>query len=190
MVTKTKDFQLNEENTFKNEIIHFFNINANNSIIYIYLEIEGKRMKSEKPENNKILLKELVELKNTKKEIKCLLNEDAELKILIRIIRKYTKYFKKKSKSFYKKSENEKTNNSKKNLSPATKKLNPGMSIKDKIKLFSGEFVKKQIINNKIIPGRLIMPKIFQNDVKNNKNEDEKNKGNKNKLDKKEDKKV
>ena len=44
------------------------------------------------------------------------------------------------------------------------------MSIKDKIKLFSGEFIKRQK-NNKVLPGRLIMPKIFQNDAKPEKKE-------------------
>ena len=52
MAAKTKEFQLAEETTFKNEIIHFFNIDANNSNIYIYLEIEGKRIKSEKSKDN------------------------------------------------------------------------------------------------------------------------------------------
>ena len=52
MITKTKDFQLSAETTFKNEIIHFFNIETNKSTLYIYLEIDGKRMKSEKSKNN------------------------------------------------------------------------------------------------------------------------------------------
>ena len=51
------------------------------------------------------------------------------------------------------------------------------MSIKDKIKLFSGELIKKHInnLNNKL-PGKLIMPKIFQmdNDDNNKKIEDKK----------------
>ena len=52
MSSKTKEFQLNEETIFKNEIIHFFNINAMNSTIYIYLEIDGKKVKSEKSKKN------------------------------------------------------------------------------------------------------------------------------------------
>ena len=56
------------------------------------------------------------------------------------------------------------------------------MSIKDKIKIFTGELIKRQI-NNKVIPGRLIMPKIFQNDVKKDKKDLDK-KDNKNHLDK------
>ena len=36
-----------------------------------------------------------------------------------------------------------------------------GMTIKEKIKLFSGELIRRQL-QNKIIPGRLKIPKIFQ----------------------------
>lgn len=178
MTTKSKDFQLGEENIFKNELIHFFNINANNSIINIYLEIDGKRMKPEKPDfnSNKLLLKQL-ELKNSKKEIKCLIYEEAELKILIRIIRKYNKFFRKKSNTFYRKAEDIRRHREMQNISPAKKApkedsiiqnnsseikiTKTGISIKDRIKLFSGELIKRQK-ENKIIPGRLIIPKIFQ----------------------------
>ena len=57
------------------------------------------------------------------------------------------------------------------------------MSIKDKIKIFTGELIKRQINNNKAIPGRLIIPKIFQNDIKKDKKDLEK-KDNKNHVDK------
>ena len=205
MTTKSKDFQLSAENIFKNELIHFFNINANNSIINIYLEIEGKRMKPEKPDynSNKLSLNQLA-LKNTKKEINRLIYEDAELKMLIRIIRKYNKYFRKKSNTFYKKSEDIrrqremqnispnkkiiKEDSTKQNNSPEIKITKTGISIKERIKLFSGEFIKRQN-ENKIIPGRLIMPKIFQeNEEKNKKKETEtivNDKENNNKSDKK-----
>lgn len=202
MKLKTKEFQLNEETTFKNEIIHFFNINTNKSTINIYLEIDGKRMKSEKPENSfhKIILKELG-LKKAKKEINCLIFEDAEIKILIRIIRKYNKYFRKRSNTFYKKADDIKRQKAMqnnipdikikkkevtiKNNSPEIKTAKADMSIKEKIKLFSGELIKKKI-ENKIIPGRLIIPKIFQeNDDKNNKKENENKFENINKSDKK-----
>lgn len=178
MITKTKDFQLSAETTFKNELIHFFNIDTNNSTLYIYLEIDGKRMKSEKSKNNyyKLLLKD-IKANNVKKEINCLIIEDVELKILIKIISKYTRFFRKKSNTFYKKYEAEPENKSteKKNKSPEQKLINTkSMSIKEKIKFFSGELIKKQI-NNKIIPGRLIMPKIFRIEE----NEDKKQKDNK-----------
>ena len=180
MTAKTKDFQLNEEKIFKNEIINFFNVDADNSSLYIYLEINGKKIKSEKTNKfYKLLLNEL-KVKNTKKEFNFLILEDVELKILIKIITKYTRYFKKKSKSFYKKPEEKKVNE-RKNVSPEIKSIKAGMSIKDKIKLFSGELIKKHIYNlNNKLPGKLIMPKIFQMDNDDNKKKIE---------DKKEDKK-
>ena len=184
MSSKTKEFQLNEEITFKNEIIHFFNINAINSTIYIYLEIEGKKAKSEKSKKNfhKLILKD-IGIKNEKKEIKCFIIDDVELKILIKIINKYKSFFRRKSKSFYKKNEDERQTRERKNSLPhQSTNITPGMSIKDKIKIFSGELIKKQI-NNRIIPGRLIMPKIFQNEVKKEKKDLEK-KDNKKNLDK------
>ena len=184
MSSKTKEFQLSEETTFKNEIIHFFNINAMNSTIYIYLEIDGKRAKSEKTKKNfhKLILKD-IESKNEKKEIKCFIVEDIELKILIKIISKYKSFFRRKSKSFYKKVDDENQTRERKNSLPhQSAYVKPGMSIKDKIKIFTGELIKRQI-NNKVIPGRLIMPKIFQNDVKKDKKDLEK-KDNKNQVDK------
>ena len=52
---------MNEINTFKNEVIHFFNIDSINSSIYIYIEIEGKKIQSESTKENyyKIILKDL-----------------------------------------------------------------------------------------------------------------------------------
>ena len=184
MSSKTKEFQLNEETLFKNEIIHFFNINAMNSTIYIYLEIDGKKVKSEKSKKNfhKLILKDIGK-KNEKKEIKCFIVEDIELKILIKIISKYKSFFRRKSKSFYKKMDDENQSRERKNSLPhQTSYVKTGMSIKDKIKIFTGELIKRQI-NNKVIPGRLIMPKIFQNDVKKDKKDLEK-KDNKNQVDK------
>jgi hypothetical protein len=185
MSSKTKEFQLSEETTFKNEIIHFFNINAMNSTIYIYLEIDGKRAKSEKTKKNfhKLILKD-IEAKNEKKEIKCFIVEDIELKILIKIISKYKSFFRRKSKSFYKKVDDENQTRERKNSLPhQSAYVKPGMSIKDKIKIFTGELIKRQINNNKAIPGRLIIPKIFQNDIKKDKKDLEK-KDNKNHVDK------
>ena len=185
MSSKTKEFQLNEETLFKNEIIHFFNINAMNSTIYIYLEIDGKKVKSEKSKKNfhKLILKDIGK-KNEKKEIKCFIVEDIELKILIKIIIKYKSFFRRKSKSFYKKKDDENQSRERKNnsLPHQNAYVKTGMSIKDKIKIFTGELIKRQI-NNKVIPGRLIMPKIFQNDVKKDKKDLEK-KDNKNHVDK------
>ena len=169
MAAKTKEFQLAEETTFKNEIIHFFNIDAMNGAINIYLEIDGKKAKSEKSKINfhKLILKD-IGLKSTKKEINFFIVEDVELKILIRIINKYKTFFRKKSRSFHINVQEQSVNRTRKNSEK--KIIKPGMSIKDKIKIFSGEFIKRQT-NNKVLPGRLIMPKIFQNDIKPEKKE-------------------
>ena len=162
MTAKTKDFQLKGETNFKNAIIHFFNIDAYNSKFYIYLEIDGNKIKSQKS-NQKIYELMLNDLKkNFKKEFNLFILEDIELKILIKIITKYTRYFKKKSKSFYKKPE-EKKITERKNVSPEVKSARKGMTIKDRIKLFSGEFIKRHI-NNAKIPGKLKIPKIFQSE--------------------------
>ena len=163
MTSKTKDFQLNEEINFKNEIIHFFNIESSNSCIYIYLEIEGKRIKSENSKEKfyKLILKD-IDIKNTKKDFNAFIIEGVELKISIKIITKYTRLFRKKSSTVcIKPIENEEDITDQKNVSPQLKGFTTGMSIKDRIKLFSGQLIKKHI-NKQFIPGRLIMPKIFQ----------------------------
>ena len=177
MTSKTKDFQLNEEINFKNEIIHFFNIDANNSNIYIYLEIEGKRIKSEKSKDNfyKLILKD-INTRNIKKELNFNILEGVELKIAIKLITKYTRIFRKKSNTVYiKPNENEdNTIDDKKNVSPHLKPFTTGMSIKEKIKLFSGRIMKKHI-TKQFLPGRLIMPKIFQFENDNDNNKENKN---------------
>ena len=175
MGSKTKEFQLAEEQTFKNEIIHFFNINAINSTINIYLEIDGKRIKSEKSKQyfHKLILKD-IGIKNNKKEIKCIIVDDAELKILIRIINKYKSFLKKKSKSFHKKLEELNLMNTTPRKNTENMLIKPSMSIRDKIKIFSGEFLNRQL-NDKIIPGRLIMPKIFENEPNTDKKDIEGN---------------
>ena len=101
MISKTKEFLLNEINTFKNEIIHFFNIDSINCTLYIYLEIDGKKFKSENSKKNfhKLILRD-IGIKNEKKEIDCIIVDNAELKILIRNINKFGR---KKSNSLYKK---------------------------------------------------------------------------------------
>ena len=185
MTIKTKEFQLNEENLFKNEIIHFFNIDAFNSIINIYLEVDGKRIKAEKSKKyfHELDLSELEE-NNKKQEINCVIIEDAELKILVKIIRKYSRYFRKKSSKMiqYKNKIKKRRNKEKKNEQPPIKEIEPGMSFKEKIKIFSGEFIRKQK-ENKILPGRLKIPEIFLkgDNTKSKKKEEKKDKDKENK---------
>ena len=45
MTSKTREFKFNEIVVFENELIHFFNINPYNYLIYISLEIDGKKIK-------------------------------------------------------------------------------------------------------------------------------------------------
>ena len=180
MAIKTKEFQLNEENLFKNEIIHFFNIDAFNSVINIYLEVDGKKVKSEKSKKNhyKLVFKDFEENKK-KQEINCVIVEDAELKILVKIIRKYTRFFRKKSNTVHFRNEFKgKGYISKKNTQPPIKAIVPGMSIKEKIKIFSGELIRRQL-ENKILPGRLKIPEIFlkgEKETKDKKGKEQKEK--------------
>ena len=161
MISKTKEFLLNEINAFKNEIIHFFNIDSINCTLYIYLEIDGKKLKSENSKENyhKLVLRD-IGIKNEKKEINCIIVDNAELKILIRNINKYGR---KKSNSLYKKASEGVIIRNRGYSQPANSVLGkPSSSIKDKIKIFSGEFIKKQIIKAQVIPGKLKMPSLFQ----------------------------
>ena len=162
---------MNEINTFKNEVIHFFNIDSINSSIYIYIEIEGKKLQSKSTKENyyKIILKD-VGIKNEKKELNCKLFDNIELKILIRIINKYGI---RKSSIFQNKNIEEKSGRKRENTqkTPSIFSQN-GISIKEKIKIFSGEFINKQIFKNNVIPGKLKMPSLFRkkNDEKTNEN--------------------
>jgi len=181
LIKKTKEFFLEEINTFKNELIHFFNICKNNSCVFIYLEFEGSKYKQE---NNKINYYKLLlnDIRNEKKEIICSLFEQVELKILIRVINN------KKAKIIKFNDINTNEDNNIKIRSRFYTQLNgcanfnkPGLSIKDKIRIFSGEFIKKKIYRNENIPGKLKIPEIFlsqkndkEKNVKKEKDEDKK----------------
>jgi len=174
---------LNEINTFKNEVVHFFNIDSINSSIYIFIEIDGKKIESENTKENyyKIILKD-VGINNEKKELNCKLFDNIELKILIRIISKYEI---RKSSTFQNKIiEEEKSGRKRRNTKDAPIFIKNGISTKEKIIIFSGEFINKQILKNNVIPGKLKMPSLFKkkNKEKNNdnKNEDIKDKINDN----------
>ena len=163
MSSKSKEFQLNELVTFKNEIIHFFNVDGINSTINIYLEIDGKKTKSEKSKKNfhKLVLKE-IGIMQVKKEVSFFIVDGVELKILIRIINKYKKYFRRRSRSF---------DNGEFKVPKRIRKytyrdsvlMPQGENIKDKIKIFSGEYIKRKINNKVYLPRKLIMPKMFEN---------------------------
>ena len=149
------------------------------SKLYIYLEIEGKKYKSNNSKHNyyKLILYD-IGIKDNKKEINCTIVDKAELKFLIRNINKYAR---KKSNTIHKKYSS---------IIPIRKKgrlktiqtaaiftkqfISP--SIKEKIKIFSGEFNKRQIYKDKIIPGKVKIPSLFQKEnIKNNEKEDKNN---------------
>lgn len=161
---------MNEINTFKNEVVHFFNIDSINSSIYIYIEIEGKKIQSENTKENyyKIILKDLG-IKSEKKELNCKLFDNIELKILIRIIDKYGI---RKSSIFKNKIIEENTGRKRGNtqFAPSIFSQN-GISIKEKITIFSGEFINKQIFKNNVVPGKLKMPSLFKEKNKEKTNE-------------------
>ena len=169
---------MEEINTFNKELIHFFNINKNNSSIFIYLEIEGKKLK---PEQNNINYYKLVlnDIRNEKREMICSMFEQVELKILIRIINNNKK------EKIKLNDINKTDDNNIKNKNPLSTPLNGNFSksltIQDKIRIFNGEFIKRKIYRNENTPGKLKIPEIFlqqnkdiENKTKENKKEDEK----------------
>ena len=142
-----------------------------NSTLYAYLEICGKKVKSENSKNNcyKLVLND-IGIRNDKKEINCIIVDKVEFKFLIRNINKYAR---KKSNTIHKKDSQDL--GMRKRLFTQTpsslqNKQGTGISpsIQDKIKIFSGEFIRKQIYKAKVIPGKLKMPSLFQkeNEIK------------------------
>jgi hypothetical protein len=178
LIKKTKEFFLEENNKFNKELIHFFNIDKINASIYIYLEIEGKKILQgkNKGKNYKLLLNEI---QNEKKEVICVIYENIELKIVIRIINKKEKI---KSEEMDIKEDNDMKKRTR--IYTQYNGINnnfykKGLSIQDRIKIFSGEFVKKKIYKNENIPGKLKIPEVFlqhndKDDKKDNKNKEQK----------------
>jgi hypothetical protein len=177
LIKKTKEFELEENNIFNKELIHFFNIDKSNGIIYIYLEIEGKKIKSE---NNKINYYKLIlnDINKEKKEIICMILENIELKILIRIINKKEKI---KNKEIIQEDNNYKIRRVYTQYNGYNNNFNkPGLSIKERIKIFEGEFNKNKIYKNENIPGKLKIPEIFlESNKKRSASKDDKEKKNK-----------
>ena len=183
LIKKTKEFFLEENNKFSKELIHFFNIDKINASIYICLEIEGKKILQEKNKGKNYKLA-LNEIQNEKKEIICLIYENIELKIIIRIINK-------KEKLKPDEMDIKEDNDMKKRSRIYTQYnginnnfYNKGLSIQDRIKIFSGEFVKKKIYKNENIPGKLKIPEVFLQNNNKNDSSDKKNKEQKKENDK------
>ena len=183
LIKKTKEFFLEENNKFSKELIHFFNIDKINASIYIYLEIEGKKILQEKNKGKNYKLA-LNEIQNEKKEIICLIYENIELKIVIRIINKKEKL---KSDEMDIKEDNDMKKRSRiytQYNGINNNFYNKGLSIQDRIKIFSGEFVKKKIYKNENIPGKLKIPEVFLQNNNKNDSSDKKNKEQKKESDK------
>jgi len=183
LIKKTKEFFLEENNKFSKELIHFFNIDKINASIYIYLEIEGKKILQEKNKGKNYKLA-LNEIQNEKREIICLIYENIELKIVIRIINKKEKL---KSDEMDIKEDNDMKKRSR--IYTQYNGINnnfykKGLSIQDRIKIFSGEFVKKKIYKNENIPGKLKIPEVFLQNNNKNDSSDKKNKEQKKENDK------
>ena len=183
LIKKTKEFFLEENNKFSKELIHFFNIDKINASIYIYLEIEGKKILQEKNKGKNYKLA-LNEIQNEKKEIICLIYENIELKIVIRIINKKEKL---KSDEMDIKEDNDIKKRSR--IYTQYNGINnnfykKGLSIQERIKIFSGEFVKKKIYKNENIPGKLKIPEVFLQNNNKNDSSDKKNKEQKKESDK------
>ena len=183
LIKKTKEFFLEENNKFSKELIHFFNIDKINASIYIYLEIEGKKILQEKNKGKNYKLA-LNEIQNEKEEIICLIYENIELKIVIRIINKKEKL---KSDEMDIKEDNDMKKRSRiytQYNGINNNFYNKGLSIQDRIKIFSGEFVKKKIYKNENIPGKLKIPEVFLQNNNKNDSSDKKNKEQKKENDK------
>ena len=154
---------MDEINTFSKELIHFFNIDKLNAFIFIYLEIEGKKIKTEKNKINYYKLA-LNDIKEEKKEIICEILENIQIKILIRIINKKEKI---KQDELLDIKENDIDKKREKIYTQFNGNINNNLdnasviSIQDKIKFFNGDYIKNNIYKNENIPGKLKIPEIF-----------------------------
>ena len=165
MTSKTKEFKLNDLIIFKNEIIHFFNINPYNSSLYISLEINGKKIKLNN-ESEKIILKDMITT-NENSEINYSFTDEINLKMKFKILNKFNK--KEIFESFQTKMRESKTRWNQSKLNEG-KIFGHGISIKDRIKMFSGRESDKKLNNpnpTKFKPGKLKIPTMFQKSNKN-----------------------
>ena len=175
MASKTKEFKLTELTIFNNEFIHFFNINPYNSSIYISLEVDGKKMKLDYSE--KINLGDIIPRIEIE-EIDYNIKEDVELKMKFKIMNKFNK--KKLFESIKEKLRESKVKWNLQKINAGQGVFGTGISIKDRIKMFSGgESPQKQKNTKNYKPGKLKIPTMFQNSnkspIKNNINRKSKN---------------
>ena len=161
------------------------------SSVYIYLEINGKKYKSDKAKHSyyKLILND-IGISDEKKEINCIIVDNIELNFLIRNINKGTR---KKSNTIHKKSSKSLSSRGKMPRKPIipvvikqgvfTKpRISP--SIRDKMKIYSGELRKKKL-KIKVFPGKIKKLTLFKNtNTINLKEEDEKNNNIKEKISK------
>ena len=163
MTNKTKEFKLNESTLFKNEIIRFFNINPYNSSIYISLEINGKKIKLNNA-SEKIILKDII-TQNENSEINYNVSEDIDLKMQFKIINKFNK--KEIFESFQTKMRESKARWKQSKVNEG-KVFGHGISIKDRVKMFSGgDNTKKHNNPTNYKPGKLKIPTMFQKSNQN-----------------------
>ena len=170
MTSKTKIFELNKLINFNNELIYFFNINPNKSIINISFEINGKIDDFKDVKN--IILSDII--KNKNEEINLKIKDIMELGLKINILSKFNK---KEICDIF----DEKVRESIRLLTKKPQYITTGISIKDRVKMFTGttkdnktKDIKKQN------PGKLKLPAMFENSNKNMKE----NKNNNNKINK------
>jgi len=181
MTSKTREFKLTELTIFNNELIHFFNINPYNSSIYISLEVDGKKMKLNNSE--KINLGDIIPKIDTE-EINYNIIEEVELKMKFKIMDKFNK--KTLFESFKEKLRESKVKWNQQKINAGQGVFETGISIKDRIKMFSGgESPTKQNNTKNYKPGKLKMPIMFQNSnkspIKSNNNINRKSKNETNK---------
>ena len=160
MTSKTREFKLSELTTFDNELIHFFNINPNNSSIYINLEVEGKKIKINNPQ--KIILKDVI---SNNEELDFNFTDDIEIKMKFKIMDKFNK--KEIFESFQTKMRESKIRWNQNRMKGGAGVIETGVSIKERIKMFSGgekSPIKNNLDKNK--PGKLKMPTMFQSSNK------------------------
>ena len=96
------------------------------------------------------------------KEINFIMFDNIELKLSIKIIKK-SGFGRKKSNTIHKKAGEEIYTRGRGYSLPSSSGFSkPEISFKEKIKIFSGEFVKRQIYKAKVIPGKLKIPSLFK----------------------------